>query len=211
MNKLFRRINNRIVLYNYKKEINKKNHYVNNGTSWNLDIEIQGRNNKIEIAKGCSLRNLKIIIKGDNHQLILKENVNIKAGILWLEGSSNKIKIGSFTTIESAHIASIESNCVVKIGEDCMLSDKIVFRNGDSHSIIDLESDQRINPSGNIIIDDHVWIGSNVTILKNVHIKSNSIIGINSLVTKDVDQNTLVAGSPAIKLRQNINWKRELI
>jgi acetyltransferase-like isoleucine patch superfamily enzyme len=200
-----------MILFDYKNQLNKNNYYKNKGTSWCLDIQINGKNNSVVITEGCSLRHLKIVIIGDNHQLVLEKNVNIKSGILWLEGSSNKIEIGKYTTIEGAHIASIESSSSVKIGEDCMLSDKIVIRNGDSHSIIDSKSKHRLNPSGNILINNHVWIGSNVTILKNVHIKSNSIIGINSLVTRDIDANTLVAGSPAKKLREGVDWKRELI
>lgn len=51
--------------------------------------------------------------------------------------------------------------------------------------------------SGCIEVMDNVFIGSNATILPNVKINSNVIIAAGSVVTKDVEENTIVAGSPA--------------
>lgn len=48
-----------------------------------------------------------------------------------------------------------------------------------------------------IIIEDDVWLGAGATILKGVHIKEGAIIGAGSVVTKDVDPYTVVAGIPA--------------
>lgn len=208
---LLNRVKNRFKLLNYKFILNRLNDYDNQATCWNIVIRINGKNNKIRISSGCSLRDVSIILNGDNHNLVLKEDVNIKSGLLWFEGDGNLIEINKNTTIEEATIAALEIKKKILIGEDCMLSDKIVIRNGDSHSIIDKLSGQRLNPAGDIIIKDHVWIGSNVTILKNVIIEENSIVGINSLVTKNINANSIAAGSPAKEVKRNINWKRELI
>ncbi|MDO4536329.1 MAG: sugar O-acetyltransferase [Clostridium perfringens] len=48
-----------------------------------------------------------------------------------------------------------------------------------------------------IIIKDNVWIGINSTILQGVTIGENAIIGAGSVVTKDVEANSIVAGNPA--------------
>lgn len=53
-----------------------------------------------------------------------------------------------------------------------------------------------------VTIEDNVWIGANVTILKGVHIGSGSIIAAGSIVTKDVPQNTVVAGNPAKAVKE---------
>ena len=57
-----------------------------------------------------------------------------------------------------------------------------------------------------IIIEDGVWIGINATILQGVRIGKNSVIGANSVVTRDVPPNTVVAGNPA-KVVKKINSK----
>lgn len=48
-----------------------------------------------------------------------------------------------------------------------------------------------------IIIHDNVWIGINSTILSGVTIGKNAIIATGSVVTKDVEPNTVVGGNPA--------------
>ena len=60
-----------------------------------------------------------------------------------------------------------------------------------------------INPSP-VKIGKNVWIGSDSTILPGIKIGDGAIIGAGSVVTKNVDKNTIVAGNPA-KLIKKIN------
>lgn len=46
-------------------------------------------------------------------------------------------------------------------------------------------------------IGNDIWIGSNVTILPGITINDGAIIAAGSVVTKDVEKNTIVAGNPA--------------
>ena len=57
-----------------------------------------------------------------------------------------------------------------------------------------------------VIIKDFVWCGANVSILPGVIIGQGAIIGMNSVVTKDVPENAIVAGNPAriIKYRDEV-------
>lgn len=48
-----------------------------------------------------------------------------------------------------------------------------------------------------IIIKDDVWIGANSTILSGVTIGKGAIVAAGAVVTKDVEENTVVAGIPA--------------
>lgn len=60
-----------------------------------------------------------------------------------------------------------------------------------------------------IFIDDDVWIGHRVIILPGVHIKKGAIIGAGSVVTKDVEEYSIVAGNPAkcIRSRRRVSEK----
>ncbi len=51
-------------------------------------------------------------------------------------------------------------------------------------------------------IGDDVWIGAKATILSGVSVGSGVIVGANSVVTSDVEENVVVAGSPARTLRR---------
>lgn len=46
-------------------------------------------------------------------------------------------------------------------------------------------------------IGDHVWIGSNATILSGVSIGEWSVVAAGAVVTKDVPPMTVVGGVPA--------------
>ena len=70
---------------------------------------------------------------------------------------------------------------------------------------------------GDTVIGNDVWIGQNATILPGVHIGDGAIIGLNSVVSKDVEPYTIVAGNPAqfirkrfddelIELLQRLKW-----
>lgn len=48
-----------------------------------------------------------------------------------------------------------------------------------------------------VVIGKNVWIGSNATILPGVKIGDNSVVAAGAVVTKDVPENTVVAGVPA--------------
>lgn len=54
---------------------------------------------------------------------------------------------------------------------------------------------------GGIKIDEHVWIGNNVTIVGAVTIGTGAIVAANSVVTHDVPASTMVAGVPAKQIK----------
>lgn len=53
-----------------------------------------------------------------------------------------------------------------------------------------------------IVIEDKVWIGINSTVLPGVRIGYGSIVGAQSVVTRDVPPMTVVAGNPARIIRR---------
>lgn len=67
---------------------------------------------------------------------------------------------------------------------------------GDSHP-----EDPRSGVNKPVVIEDNVWIGINVIILKGVTIGRNSFIGAGSVVTKDIPANVVAVGSPCKPVR----------
>ncbi|PRR78019.1 Galactoside O-acetyltransferase [Clostridium luticellarii] len=62
------------------------------------------------------------------------------------------------------------------------------------------QNDKNYNQQGfkvkEIIIGNNVWIGAKVTILGGITIRSNSIIGANTLVDRNIPDNTIAGGVP---------------
>ena len=169
-----------------------------------------GRNNKILIGKGCRFRNCNIEIYGNNNQIEIANDCVGHGLEIWIsEGSQVEIKEHSHFAGKS-HLAATEGR-KISIGERCLFASEIVFRTGDSHSILDLEG-KRLNPAKDIHVDNHVWIGQHVTVLKGTEIGNDCIVGINSLLTgKKFVPNCVIAGNPAKVIKQGVTWHHDFM
>ncbi len=174
-------------------------------------LEIFGGANLITIEDGCQLNRCVLHINGNNNSITLQKSVAAKDTEFWIEGDGNCIFVGEKTTFEGkTHLACIEGTSI-EIGKDCMFSANIVFRTGDSHSIIDSDG-KRINPAKNISMGNHVWVGNTVIVNKGVAVSDNSIIGTGSVVTKQFEKSGIaIAGNPAREVKEQISWLRQRI
>jgi acetyltransferase-like isoleucine patch superfamily enzyme len=98
---------------------------------------------------------------------------------------------------------SIGNNCVIgffcrlngkgplTIGNNVNISSETIMETG-SHDFVTFES--IFKP---IIIKDNVWIGTRAMILQGVTIGEGAVVAAGSVVTKDVEPFTIVAGTPA--------------
>lgn len=55
-------------------------------------------------------------------------------------------------------------------------------------------------------IEDHVWLCTGCTIMPGVTVGEGSVVAANATVTKDVPPHSLVGGSPAKVIKENIEW-----
>lgn len=151
-----------------------------------LSVKMYGKNNSLEIKQDATIFGLRIVIRGDGCRIVIgehfSENINC---MMTCMGKMNYILVG----------------------DDCMFSENIDIWNTDSHQITNLEG-QVINRNRPIVIGNHVWIGKNCSILKGVFIGNHSIIGMSSVVTNNVDSNSIYVGNPAKKVKVDVSWNR---
>jgi acetyltransferase-like isoleucine patch superfamily enzyme len=172
-------------------------------------ILIKGDHNKIMINSGAKISNTQFKINGNYNEIVIQDNCFISGGCIWIESDRSKIIIGKNTTIVKANIGIAESDLSIVIGKNCMFAHDIDIRCGDSHSIIDLKSHERINYAQNISIGDSVWLATGVKIFKSLTIGKGAIIGAGSIVTKDIPENSLAVGIPAQVKKTDVTWLKE--
>ena len=79
------------------------------------------------------------------------------------------------------------------------------------HSVIDNQTQLRVNPPAHIILGDRVWIGADALILKGAGIGEDSVVAARSVVTKGYPNNSLFGGNPSRLLKSNISWDIRLL
>lgn len=94
----------------------------------------------------------------------------------------------------------------IVVGDNVLFGWDVLLNDGDGHFIYN-DLNEWINQPKEIVIDDGVWIASNVTILKGSKIGKRCIVGYGSLVTKEFNHShAIIAGNPAKVVKEKINW-----
>lgn len=146
--------------------------------------------------------------------------INNRSSILRMDDNTELIADGCFSFYYGADIVLfkgaklrlgkggfINSDCKIRchesisIGDYCAISHDFTIMDSDAHKINGVKS---VKP---IVIGNHVWIGTRVTILKGVNVGDGAIIAAGAVVTKDVSANTMVAGVPARVIKENVHWE----
>lgn len=134
-----------------------------------------------------NLRGCIFVAKGA--KLTIGSNVGISSGTLWV---SQKVTIGSD----------------VMIGANCLIIDT------DSHPLNadlrcvhhpteeDVRAIRQATKSAPVVIEDKVWLGTNVMVLKGVRIGRGSVIGAGSVVSKSIPEGCIAAGNPCRVIRR---------
>ena len=137
------------------------------------------------------------IVLEKNSQLKLGNNVNFFSGAQIKCFENSEISVGNNTYFSGP--VTIHSKESIFIGSRCSISWGVTIIDSDFHSI----EDEHIK-STRVAIEDNVWIGCNVTILKGVNIHNGSVIAAGSIMTRSTTQKGIYAGNPA-KLIKGLN------
>jgi acetyltransferase-like isoleucine patch superfamily enzyme len=168
------------------------------GHRWRTDgMLFLGRRLELQIARRGRIEFGRFVWIGDGTKIRCHEGV---------------VEIGEKTVMGQE--CTISAYQRVRIGEQCVIADRAMFIDFD-HGVVEIE--RPIRQQGiykrDVEVGSNVWIGYGACILRGVRVGDNSIVGTNSVVTKDVPANAVVAGIPArvIRMRESpreLRWPR---
>ncbi len=156
-------------------------------------VSVNGNNNKIVVGSNSRCRNLDIRV--GNH----------------VHAHETQLTIGDdFSSENDCKFILYNSGNKLDIGRDCMFSNSIVVRCGESpHLIFDNVSGDYLDVSEGVRIGDHVWVGEMSYITKRCRIPDESIVAACSVATRNFDEpHSVIGGNPAKIIRSNVKWVR---
>lgn len=94
-------------------------------------------------------------------------------------------------------LAGVVITSSVKIGRGCLINPNATISHESSLGDF-VEVSPGVNITGRCIIGDYSFIGSNSVVLPGIKIGQNVTVGAGAVVTKDVPDNSVVTGVPAV-------------
>ena len=168
-----------------------------------------------KVKKGFKVIGVPLIDVRSNSSIQLGENITIRSrnrgyhiNLLsetkLFTAPGGHIKIGNNTRIYGSCIHASKS---IIIGENCLIAGNVNIIDSNGHELCMDNPKNRINTYGKskeIVIEDNVWVGANVLILPGSYISEGSVIMANSVVKGRFNKKSLIAGVPAIVLKEYI-------
>ena len=122
----------------------------------------------------------------------------VQIGVWGRDFGEGRVEIGDACLMSPG--ARISASDEVVLGNGCMMAHGSYITDSDWHGLYDrVNRDSTPKP---VRLGDNVWLGDRSTVLKGVTVGNNSIVAASSVVTKDVPANVIVAGNPAVIVRE---------
>ena len=108
---------------------------------------------------------------------------------------SSEISVGPRTKFSNnVTVIAVEA---VHFGARCLIGDHGLILDSDFHHADAALRHAPGGPTSPVILEDDVWVGSRVTILKGVRIGARSIIAAGAVVSRDIPPDSIAGGVPA--------------
>jgi acetyltransferase-like isoleucine patch superfamily enzyme len=140
----------------------------------------------------------KISIPRNWSDITLEKSVSLDAGVVLLcsgPGKPDKLVIRSGTYVNRYTVFDAHER--IQIGRNCMIGPHCYLTDANHGTTTGLPVNQQLMETKPVIIEDEVWMGAGVIVLRGVCIGRGAVIGAGAVVTKDVLANAVVVGVPA--------------
>ncbi len=134
-------------------------------------------------------------------RLLIGDRVRIASDVATTElgvGPNGCLEIGDSAFINYG--CSIAATLSIRIGANCNIGSHVTIMDNDYHSL-DPERRNEVPPSAPIVLEENVWLGVRVVVLRGVTIGAGSVVAAGSIVVRDIPPRSLAGGMPARVIR----------
>lgn len=172
-------------------------------------IRLHGSDISVTIKTNLPSYNLFLDLDSRS-RLVIDSGVLIPSLHVHSRGGSS-ISVGENTSATGNVNLYSHETCEISIGKSCLIGPSFQCFASDMHSIIDVSNKTRVNRAEPITVEDDVWAGADVTILKGTRVGRGSIVGLRSTVAGEFPSHCLIAGYPARIIRSGVSWSADLL
>jgi acetyltransferase-like isoleucine patch superfamily enzyme len=172
----------------------------------------------LKLRLGKRLQTDGLCFVGPNVHLEIKPGATLKLGRWSWIGHGTKIRVHE-GTVEIGAKTVLGQECTISafqhisIGCECIVADRVMLIDFD-HGVTEVERPIRLQGiyKRDVNVGHNNWIGYGACFLRGVTVGDNCVVGANTVVTKDVPSNAVVAGAPARLLRmreepRTLRWR----
>lgn len=134
--------------------------------------------------------------------IVLEDSVALDQGVVLLcsgPPQANKLIIRSGTYVNRYTI--FDAHHQLEVGRDCMIGPHCYVTDADHGTDPGKSVKEQSMKKASVIIEDEVWLGTNVVVLPGVRIGKGAVVGAGSVVTRDLPGNSVSFGRPAKVVR----------
>lgn len=180
---------------------------------WGVGVGVSGRAARaaaaywgIELGEGCVFYGRPIFQRVKNSRIVVGERSVFRSAaasnaagltrrcLVATVAEGAVLEIGCRCGLSATVVAAAER---VTIGDDVLCGANVTICDTDWHHP-DPRRRHEPGPCAPVVIEDNVWLGMNVVVLKGVTIGRDAVIGAGSVVTKSVPAGMIAAGNPAV-------------
>ncbi len=169
-------------------------------------VRITGTNNSLHIEDPLVVGSPSIQLTG-SARIVIGKDCSLGELQIHAIAPGVSIEIGPWTSFNGSSQLMAHEPARVTIGKFCLFGPDCIITASDVHQILHADDGERLNPADDITIEDHVWCGPRVAVLRGSHISRDSVVGLGSVVTGKFRSNVLIAGAPARIQRDRVTWK----
>lgn len=151
------------------------------------------------VGPGARVRGFPVV-ECDGGAIVLGRNFCVFSHLAKVElyaGPGGRLEIGDDTFVNNG--TSLSASCLIRIGSRVNIAPHCTLIDNDFHGTVDRDGPPKMAP---IVIEDDVWLGTRVIVLKGVTIGRGAVIASGAVVTKDIPPGVLAAGVPARVIRR---------